>query len=37
MRAEKGAAVTALAITPDGKRVAWGCEDGAAGVTDLAD
>ena len=37
VRAEKGAAVTALAITPDGKRVAWGCEDGAAGVTDLAD
>ena len=33
IRAEKGAAVTALAITPDARRVAWGCEDGTVGVS----
>jgi len=32
LKAEKGAAVTALAMTPDARRVAWGCEDGQAGV-----
>ncbi|MBS0334852.1 MAG: WD40 repeat domain-containing protein [Proteobacteria bacterium] len=36
VKAEKGAAVTALAITPDGRRVAWGCEDGAAGVAEVS-
>ncbi|HEX5263753.1 MAG TPA: WD40 repeat domain-containing protein, partial [Phenylobacterium sp.] len=35
LKAEKGAPVTALAITPDAKRVAWGCEDGAAGVAEV--
>jgi WD40 repeat protein len=35
VRAEKGAAVSALAITPDARRVAWGCEDGAAGVAEV--
>ncbi len=35
IKAEKGAPVTALAITPDARRVAWGCEDGAAGVADV--
>lgn len=32
LKAEKGAAISALAITPDGRRIAWGAEDGAAGV-----
>jgi len=36
IRAEKGEAVSALAITADAKRVAWGCEDGAAGVAEVA-
>jgi WD40 repeat protein len=36
LKAEKGSPVTALAITPDARRVAWGCEDGAAGVADVA-
>jgi WD40 repeat protein len=35
LKAEKGSPVTALAITPDAKRVAWGCEDGAAGVAEV--
>ena len=35
LKAEKGAPVTALAMTPDAKRVAWGCEDGEAGVADI--
>jgi len=35
LKAEKGQAVTALAMSADGKRVAWGCEDGAAGVAEL--
>jgi WD40 repeat protein len=35
LKAEKGAPVTALAITPDAKRVAWGCEDGSAGVSEV--
>ena len=34
LKAEKGSPVTALAMTPDARRVAWGCEDGAAGVAD---
>ncbi|MCF8505456.1 MAG: WD40 repeat domain-containing protein [Caulobacter sp.] len=32
LKAEKGAAISALAISLDGSRVAWGDEDGAAGV-----
>ncbi|HYE44191.1 MAG TPA: WD40 repeat domain-containing protein [Caulobacter sp.] len=32
LKAEKGAAISALAITPDGRSVAWGDEDGGAGV-----
>jgi WD40 repeat protein len=35
IRAEKGEAVSALAITADAKRVAWGCEDGSAGVVEV--
>jgi WD40 repeat protein len=35
IRAEKGEAVSALAITADAKRVAWGCEDGSAGVAQV--
>ncbi len=36
LKAEKGSPVTALAMTPDAKRVAWGCEDGAAGVAEVS-
>ena len=36
LKAEKGAPITALAMSPDAKRVAWGCEDGAAGVAEVA-
>ncbi|HEX4712700.1 WD40 repeat domain-containing protein [Phenylobacterium sp.] len=36
IKAEKGAPVTALAITPDAKTVAWGCEDGEAGVAKVS-
>jgi WD40 repeat protein len=35
IKAEKGSAITALALTPKGDRLAWGDEDGAAGVVDL--
>ena len=35
-KAEKGPPITALAMTLDGKRLAWGDEDGGAGVLDLA-
>ncbi|WP_334161185.1 WD40 repeat domain-containing protein [Phenylobacterium sp.] len=35
LKAEKGSPVTALAITADAKRVAWGDEDGNAGVAEL--
>ncbi len=35
IKAEKGAPVTALAITRDARRVAWGCEDGSAGVAEV--
>ena len=35
VKAEKGAAITALAMTPKGERMAWGDEDGQAGVVDL--
>ena len=36
LKAETGGPVTALAMTPDARRVAWGCEDGAAGVAEVA-
>jgi len=32
IKAEKGAAITALALSPDARRVAWADEDGHAGV-----
>ena len=35
LKAEKGSPITALAMSRDAKRVAWGCEDGAAGVTEV--
>jgi WD40 repeat protein len=35
LKAEKGAAISALAISSDAKRVAWGDEDGAAGVVEV--
>ena len=35
LKAQKGAAITALAITPDARRVAWGDEDGEAGVAEI--
>jgi WD40 repeat protein len=30
-----GSPITALALSTDGRRLAWGCEDGAAGVAEL--
>ena len=33
LKADKGAAIAALALSPDGRRVAWADEDGNAGVT----
>ncbi len=35
VRQDKGAPITALALSADGARVAWGDEDGAAGVSVL--
>jgi WD40 repeat protein len=35
VKAEKGAAITALAVSDDGRRLAFGAEDGEAGVADL--
>jgi WD40 repeat protein len=35
LKAETGAAVTALAMTHDARRLAWGCEDGEAGVAEI--
>lgn len=35
LKAEKGSAITALAMSPDAKRVAWGDEDGNAGVAEI--
>ena len=35
IRAEKGPPITALALSADGRRLAWGDEDGAAGVSVL--
>jgi WD40 repeat protein len=34
LKAEKGPPITALAVSPDGGRVAWGDEDGGAGVAE---
>ena len=36
IKAEKGSPITALAVAKDGKRLAWGDEDGQAGVVELA-
>ena len=35
LKAEKGPAISALAMSPDAKRVAWGDEDGNAGVVEI--
>ncbi len=35
VKAEKGAAIVALALSPDATRIAWADEDGQAGVADL--
>lgn len=35
VRAEKGAPISALALSPDGRRLAWGDEAGACGVAEL--
>jgi WD40 repeat protein len=35
IKAEKGSPITALALSPDAKRVAWGDEDGHAGVAEI--
>ena len=35
LKAGQGAAISALAMTPDGKRIAWGDEDGGAGVLEM--
>lgn len=37
LKAEKGAAISALAVSPDGRRLVWGDEDGEAGVLDIPD
>ena len=34
VKADKGPAICALALTPDGRRVAWGDEEGGAGVAE---
>jgi WD40 repeat protein len=36
LKAEKGSPISALAMTPDARRVAWGDEDGNAGVAEVA-
>ena len=35
LKAEKGSAISALAMSPDARRVAWGDEDGNAGVAEV--
>ena len=35
LKAEKGEPISALAVSPDGRRVAWGDEAGEAGVAEL--
>ncbi len=37
LKAEKGAAISALSVSPDGQRLAWGDEDGEAGVINIPD
>lgn len=36
LKAEKGVAISALALSADAKRVAWGDEDGNAGVAEIS-
>jgi len=36
IKAEKGAPISALALSPDARRVAWGDEDGNAGVAEIS-
>ncbi|NBB50624.1 WD40 repeat domain-containing protein [Rhizobium sp. CRIBSB] len=36
LKAEKGPAIAALALSPDARRVAWADEDGQAGVVDIS-
>jgi WD40 repeat protein len=36
LKAEKGPPITALAMSPDGRRLAWGDEEGGAGVVEGA-
>ena len=36
VKAEKGPPITALALSPDGARLAWGDEEGGAGVAEIA-
>jgi len=36
IKSEKGGPITALAITPDAKRVAWGDEEGNAGAAEIS-
>jgi WD40 repeat protein len=35
VRAQKGAPISALSMSADGKRIAWGDEDGAAGLVEM--
>ena len=35
VKAERGAPICALAMSDDGTRLAWGDEDGQAGIADL--
>jgi hypothetical protein len=35
LKTERGAPISALAMTADGKRVAWGDEDGQAGTAEV--
>ncbi|MBU4434286.1 MAG: WD40 repeat domain-containing protein [Alphaproteobacteria bacterium] len=37
LKAEKGAAISALSVSPDGQSLAWGDEDGEAGVIAIPD
>ncbi|MFY8209167.1 MAG: WD40 repeat domain-containing protein, partial [Caulobacter sp.] len=36
-KAEKGASISALSVSADGKRMAWGDESGEAGVLEIPD
>ena len=36
VKAEKGEPISALAVSPDGRRIAWGDEAGGAGVAEVA-